>query len=373
MTNARLHNLRMPLAYAATLCLAACAAPAPAFANEVFPNRGRAGVVDAAGVIPDAAERALNERVVRWDRTTGHQLAVVTVPSLHGMSIAEYGVALGRKWGLGHSGSTSASDGVILLLAPAERQVRIEVGYGLEPVLTDARTGAIVRDDIVPNLRAGDVAGALSAGAATIMDAFPAREVAVARAETDKHATSALWIVGVVGGLLLTALGLLVLRNYRRGQRNFAKMVAEREAVQRSVDRANRVAPPPPPRYDDEISEGFIKSQAGFVERTNGGAPTLVRAIKEVAPTDGFRRFQAAGKPRAVPPSRSDDLPPPVSIALAYEPPAYRDQSTPTISYSPSDWGYSSPTPSSDSSSSSSSGFDSGGGSFGGGGADSSY
>jgi len=147
------------------LCFAATQAHAAA---PSFPERGRSAVVDAAGVIPDGAEAALEARLVAWNRSTGHQLVVATVPSLLGREIQDYSIGLLRHWRLGRAG---ANDGVLLLLAPNERQVRIEVGYGLEPVLTDARSSLIIREAIRPPLRAGDVAGALTAGAERIMRA----------------------------------------------------------------------------------------------------------------------------------------------------------------------------------------------------------
>jgi uncharacterized membrane protein YgcG len=145
------------------LCLAA--APAGA-ADPAFPDRGRRAVVDAAGVIPDAAEAALDARISAWNRATGHQLAVATIPDLQGHEIQDYANRLLRQWGLGRAG---IDDGVLLLLAPRERQVRIEVGYGLEGVLTDARSHRIIAETIQPALERGDIAGALTAGADRIM------------------------------------------------------------------------------------------------------------------------------------------------------------------------------------------------------------
>jgi len=145
------------------ICLVTAQAGAAA---PSFPDRGRSAVVDAAGVIPDTAEAQLNARIVAWNRGTGHQLAVATVPDLQGYAIQDYGYRLLRHWGLGRAG---ANDGAILLLAPHE--VRIEVGYGLEGALTDALTHQIIAETIQPALRRGDIAGALAAGADRIMTA----------------------------------------------------------------------------------------------------------------------------------------------------------------------------------------------------------
>ena len=182
------------------LCLAATQAYAAAV---TFPERGRSAVVDAAGVVPDGAQAALEARLVAWNRETGHQLVVATVPSLEGREIQEYAIGLLRHWRLGRAG---ANDGIVLLLAPNERQVRIEVGYGLEPVLTDARAGVIIREAIRPALRAGDAAGALTAGAERIMQAIAsgADEPAQSPPRDEGRLLSWWWIVfGGLGCLVL--------------------------------------------------------------------------------------------------------------------------------------------------------------------------
>ena len=83
------------------------------------------------------------------------QLVVATVPDLQGYEIDEYGYQLGRAWGIGQKGT---NNGAILLIAPAQRKLRIEVGYGLEGVLTDAVSSRIIRQAIVPRFKAGDIA-----------------------------------------------------------------------------------------------------------------------------------------------------------------------------------------------------------------------
>jgi uncharacterized protein len=90
----------------------------------------------------------------------------VTVPSLQGFEIEEYGYKLGRAWQIGQG--ERLNNGVILLVAPTERKVRIEVGYGLGGVLTDYYSSQIIRDTIVPAFKAGDMPGGIAAGAAAI-------------------------------------------------------------------------------------------------------------------------------------------------------------------------------------------------------------
>lgn len=127
-------------------------------------------VVDAADLLPPDAEARIEQKLAALEAATGgkgrgRQLVVATVPSLDGLEIEDYGYRLGRAWGIGQKES---DNGAILLVAPNERKVRIEVGYGLEPVLTDALSKVIIEERIVPRFRAGDFAGGIEDGADTI-------------------------------------------------------------------------------------------------------------------------------------------------------------------------------------------------------------
>ena len=133
----------------------------PAFAAPTYPPlTGR--VTDAAGVLPADVAAALESRLKTLEDTTGTQLVVATVADLEGYEIDEYGVGLLRSWGIGQKGT---NNGAILLVAPAQRKLRIEVGYGLEGTLTDAVSSQIIRRTIVPRIKSGDMAGGIVAGA----------------------------------------------------------------------------------------------------------------------------------------------------------------------------------------------------------------
>ncbi len=110
---------------------------------------------------PPSRKRASPRSRRSWKRPTGHQLVVVTIPSLHGQDIATFGVDLGRRWGVGRK---DIDDGVLLIVAPNERKARIEVGYGLEKALRDEEAGRILRDAILPAFRAGDMPKGITAG-----------------------------------------------------------------------------------------------------------------------------------------------------------------------------------------------------------------
>lgn len=127
------------------LCLAGAAAA------QTFPAlSGR--VVDQAGLLSPEAEVALTAKLEALERDTSDQLVVVTIDSLQGREIEEYGYQLGRAWGIGQA---EDDNGVLLIVAPEERKVRIEVGYGLEPVLTDALSALIIHNEILPAFREG--------------------------------------------------------------------------------------------------------------------------------------------------------------------------------------------------------------------------
>jgi uncharacterized protein len=102
----------------------------------------------------------------RHEQATGEQVVVVTLPSLQGYSIEDFGYQLGRYWGIGQKDKNT---GALLIVAPKEHKVRIEVGYGLEGKLTDAQSSVIINRDLVPQFRHGDFNAGVLAGTATIL------------------------------------------------------------------------------------------------------------------------------------------------------------------------------------------------------------
>lgn len=124
-------------------------------------------VVDAAGVLDAATRARLAEKLAAYEAQTGDQVVVVTAPGLDGLTIEEYANRLFRRWGLGEK---DRNNGVLLLVAPRERKVRIEVGYGVEGGLTDALASVIINQAILPKFRAGDFSGGVEAGADAIVD-----------------------------------------------------------------------------------------------------------------------------------------------------------------------------------------------------------
>lgn len=147
------------------LAVLASALLATPLAAQDFPElTGR--VVDAADIIPDATEAELVAKLEALETQSQRQLVVATVPDLQGYDISDYGYRLGREWGIGDA---ERNDGALLLVAPNERRVRIEVGYGLEGYLTDALSSIIINNDIVPRFRDGDMPGGIVAGTDAII------------------------------------------------------------------------------------------------------------------------------------------------------------------------------------------------------------
>lgn len=122
---------------------------APAAAGQALPAlTGR--VVDRADLLLPVEEAYLTGRLAALEARTSDQLVIVTTPSLGGRTIEAFGLALGNRWGVGQAGK---DNGVLLIVAPNERRVRIEVGYGLERILTDTRARAIIDADLLPEFR----------------------------------------------------------------------------------------------------------------------------------------------------------------------------------------------------------------------------
>lgn len=154
----------LALAVGVLCSLAALLLPAAAFA-QTFPQL-TGPVVDDAKIIPDDVEARLVQKLTALKAQSQREVVVVTLPSLQGYEISDFGYQLGRHWQLGDK---TRNDGAILIVAPNERKLRIEVGYGLEPILTDGLSSLIVNQQIVPKFKAGDMPGGIEAGTDAIV------------------------------------------------------------------------------------------------------------------------------------------------------------------------------------------------------------
>jgi uncharacterized protein len=146
--------MRLSFALAALVCFSFAA-----FALNLPALTGR--VVDQANVIPADTRAALEAKLADLETKSGIQLVVATVGSLEGDEIEPYANELFRFWKLGEK---TKNNGVLLLVAPKERRVRIEVGYGLEGTLTDALSKVIITNAITPRFKAGDFGDGITRG-----------------------------------------------------------------------------------------------------------------------------------------------------------------------------------------------------------------
>ncbi len=185
-----------------------CLSAEPSFGLDVPPLTGR--IVDQARLLPLDLAAALSAELEVHEAKTGNQVAVLTIASLEGEPLEEYAHRVVTTWRLGQKGT---DNGVLLLVVMRERKVRIEVGYGLEDVLTDVRASRIIREEIVPRFRAGDFPGGIAAGLRAIVGTIEGTYTAPTRqsAPPTVAGSSAILtlllavLVGTVVGLLLSA------------------------------------------------------------------------------------------------------------------------------------------------------------------------
>lgn len=217
MTSTFLTILWRLIVSAALLCSAA------AVHAQSFPElSGR--VVDEAGLLDPAQESTLDQQLAALEQQSGRQLVVVTLADLQGYEIADYGFRLGDHWGIGDE---DRDDGALLIVAPNERKVRVEVGYGLEGVLTDAVSGRIIRNAIIPRFKEGDFPGGIIAGSGEIIRilSLPPEEArqfaAQAEKESGAKANNHEALIVIVFILFFFVLPMLLRgrhgRRYRRG------------------------------------------------------------------------------------------------------------------------------------------------------------
>ena len=187
-----------------------------AHALDVPPLAGR--VVDLGGVLDDATEAALTARLAAHEDSTSNQIVVLTIPSLDGEVLEAYATRVFRTRGLGQA---DRDNGVLLLVAVADRELRIEVGYGLEGALTDAASGSIIRNEIVPRFRDGDFDGGVLAGVDAVLRAIDGEYEA-----TTEGGSESVSIAFVFGFMILVGGVLPMLRSGGAGPAGDAKAAA---------------------------------------------------------------------------------------------------------------------------------------------------
>ena len=175
-------------------------------------------VVDQAGILSPAVKAELETALAAHENNTTNQVVVVTLESLNGANIEEYSLELGRRWGIGQKGK---DNGALLVVAPNDKQIRIEVGYGLEGILTDALSSNIINYYIIPEFKKGDIQNGIKIGTQKIIALLEGDESAKkeieAQADYEPLEAAAL-MTGIITlitsgffGILATRIGLSLL------------------------------------------------------------------------------------------------------------------------------------------------------------------
>ena len=134
----------------------------------VNPGKLAGFVYDFAGVLKETERQQLETKLAAFEKNTGNEIAVVIIPSLSGDTIENFSVELFKEWGIGEKGK---DNGILLLMARDDRNVRIEVGYGLEGFLTDAQSSWILKNIVVPAFRENNFYGGIDAAVDKIIAA----------------------------------------------------------------------------------------------------------------------------------------------------------------------------------------------------------
>lgn len=187
----RLPALLRPILAAALLCLFAATAWA-ATAVPLLQQR----VTDLTGTLSPQVVTRIEQQLAAFEKEKGTQVAVLMLPSVRPESIEEYAVRVFEQWKLGRKG---VDDGVLLVIAKNDRELRIEVGYGLEGALNDATAKRIISDDIVPHFKRGDFAAGIEAGVARILrvaDGEPLPPPAAAKGGDGHLPLDPFWLFG---------------------------------------------------------------------------------------------------------------------------------------------------------------------------------
>lgn len=148
--------------------LVALVASAPAIARALDVPELKGRVNDYAHVLQPERAQALEAKLAAYERSSGHQFALLTIDSLKGEALEPFAIRVAERWKLGDD---KRDDGLLLIVVPAERKLRIEVGYGLEGVVPDAVAARVIREVMAPAFQRGDFAAGIDRGFEALMEA----------------------------------------------------------------------------------------------------------------------------------------------------------------------------------------------------------
>ncbi len=192
----------------ALMVSALCVLASPGLAKDVPFLSGR--VNDLAGIIPEPTRQQIENELKAYEAESGAQVAVLTVDSLDGDSLEEFSHRVASTWRLGQK---HKDNGVLLLVAKGDRKMRIEVGYGLEPQLTDAQSGRILDNVVRPKFRAGDFGGGVRDGVESILGTLRGQAGAIPPAAPAAIPISQMPWTGrlLMGGFFFVVIGVFTL------------------------------------------------------------------------------------------------------------------------------------------------------------------
>jgi uncharacterized protein len=206
----------------ACLALLGALMGAPAAAQD-YPSRPAGPVYDGANIITDGEQQLLDQRLRDYNRTTGRAIIVATVPSLDGLEIEPYAQGLAELWDIG---GKETENGLLFLVAPNERRMRIHTARGLQERMTDIMSGRIIRDVVTPRFKEGDLSGGIAAGVDAIveqLDLDPAQAQAIEEAErarlAEQAGEAAPAVAGVVFWIAMIVLFAVMFGRGRGGRR----------------------------------------------------------------------------------------------------------------------------------------------------------
>lgn len=190
---------------------------------QELPEPPEGPVYDGANMIDAETEAQLDQRLRAYNKETGRAVIVATVPDLGGQTIEGYAVELYETWGIG---GAETDEGALLLVAQEERKIRIEVGYGSTPTLTDASSGRIIRDTITPAFKAGDFSRGIAEGVAGMIEALDmdpatarAIEEAEAAARADEDKITGATVIGAIFWIGMIILFASIFAGGKKGRR----------------------------------------------------------------------------------------------------------------------------------------------------------
>jgi uncharacterized protein len=212
--------VRLIRSFLPVLAVAVFTAAAPA-AQSPLPPKPAAYVLDQSGVFSPTAREALARDLEQFERESSNQIVVAVMPRVPDDYVMEdFTQRTAEAWG---AGQKQSDNGIVLFVFPEQREMRIEVGYGLEGAVPDGLANQIIQDDIVPSFRSGDMAGGIARGAQALMAASKGEYTGTGRTVADVQQESADAMVNfIVISIFLIFMVLQIRQAMKRGGHVYA-------------------------------------------------------------------------------------------------------------------------------------------------------